>query len=72
MKEAIRMANFDNQRRIPDQIWYDSLRQTDDGRHAQVERNRDTIDYQFDLGSKEVKRNEYLRKTTLGLQTVKA
>ena len=30
-KEAVRLANFDAQRVIPDQIWYDSLRKSDDG-----------------------------------------
>lgn len=27
----MRLANFDKQRRIPEQIWYDSLRGSDDG-----------------------------------------
>ena len=27
----MRLANFDNQRRIPEQIWYEQLRESDNG-----------------------------------------
>jgi len=36
-KEAIRAATFDTKQSIPTQIWYDSLRETDDGRFSASE-----------------------------------
>jgi hypothetical protein len=36
-KEAMRLANWDNQRRIPEQIWYDSLRGEDNGQFSTVQ-----------------------------------
>mmetsp|Transcript_23578 Transcript_23578/g.36270 ORF Transcript_23578/g.36270 Transcript_23578/m.36270 type:complete len:147 (+) Transcript_23578:810-1250(+) len=36
-KEAIRAATFDAKQSIPTQIWYDSLRETDDGRFSAIE-----------------------------------
>jgi hypothetical protein len=33
-REAINSAIADDQRMIPQQLWYDSLRETDDGRFS--------------------------------------
>jgi hypothetical protein len=30
-KEALRLASFDNHKRLPTQLWYDQLRASDDG-----------------------------------------
>ena len=31
-REALKNANFDNAGAVPAQVWYDQLRETDDGR----------------------------------------
>jgi hypothetical protein len=36
-KDAIRIATMDEKESIPLQIWYDSLRETDDGRFSSIE-----------------------------------
>ena len=56
-KEALRLASFDTKRSIPEQIWYDSLRGSDDGSFTRVtatntHNNIDPIDYQHSQRSK--------------------
>lgn len=35
-KEALRLANMDATSPLPQQIWYDSLRETDDGSYSKT------------------------------------
>jgi len=65
MKEALRLASFDMQRRIPDQIWYDALRQDDDGRYAKTNCLSPKLDY---ASRNELNRKAYLKNKIIGLK----
>jgi len=63
MKEALRLASFD-QRTISPQIWYDKLRESDDGRYSQSHCVSPKIDY---VDTKGIKcKKELLKKKYLG------
>ena len=45
MFEALRRANFDNNTTVNEQIWYDSLRGSDDGMYSTNYAGNDQLDY---------------------------
>jgi len=64
-REVLRLASFDDQPIIPTQVWYDTLRELDDGSFSKsicVNPNQ-TLDY---VHSKhQEKRNNYIRSKVL-------
>ena len=42
-KEALRFANMDTHKSLPDQIWYDSLRESDNGSYSKVDLSFDPV-----------------------------
>ena len=61
----MRLAKFDTQRHIPDQVWYDSLRGSDDGSFSKVSARNpySNIDYQMSKNS--IDREDYLKQKVL-------
>ena len=60
-REAMRLAKSDVNN-IPDQIWYDSLRETDDGRFSETGIFENDLNYQKQVAKS---RNDYLKQKFL-------
>jgi len=62
-RESFRTSLFEEQQRLPDQIWYDELRSDDDGSYAFNISHDFETDYQH--RKKGETRHEYLRRKLL-------
>jgi len=64
-RQLLQAAQMDEQPRIPDQIWYDHLRQTDDGRYSNKHNVVPNLDIDQQHKAFHETRHEYLRRKIL-------
>lgn len=61
-REAMRLATQDIKQNIPPQIWYDSLRETDDGRYSESNIFQNDLKHNKNMNNS---RKDYLKRKVL-------